>query len=86
MPGKAPNLVDRHVGSRVRMRRIMLGMSQRKNSAKVWASHSSRFRNTKKAPTASAPAAFNRSSEILQIPVSFLFEGSPGGIGRRGRF
>jgi len=27
---KTPNLVDRHVGSRVRMRRILLGMSQEK--------------------------------------------------------
>lgn len=27
---KAPNPIDRHVGSRVRMRRMMLGMSQEK--------------------------------------------------------
>ncbi len=27
---KAPNPVDKYVGSRVRMRRIMLGMSQEK--------------------------------------------------------
>ena len=27
---KAPNPIDKHVGSRVRMRRIMLGMSQEK--------------------------------------------------------
>ena len=27
---KTPNPVDRHVGSRVRMRRILLGMSQEK--------------------------------------------------------
>ena len=30
MSTKAPNPVDRYVGSRVRMRRIMLGMSQEK--------------------------------------------------------
>jgi transcriptional regulator with XRE-family HTH domain len=28
MPKKSPNLTDEHVGSRVRMRRIMLDMSQ----------------------------------------------------------
>ena len=33
MSAKAPNPVDKYVGSRVRMRRIMLGMS-RKSSAK----------------------------------------------------
>jgi transcriptional regulator with XRE-family HTH domain len=27
---KTPNLIDKHVGSRLRMRRIMLGMSQEK--------------------------------------------------------
>ena len=30
MSAKTPNPVDKHVGSRVRMRRIMLGMSQEK--------------------------------------------------------
>ena len=30
MPKKVPNPVDKHVGSRVRMRRMMLGMSQEK--------------------------------------------------------
>jgi transcriptional regulator with XRE-family HTH domain len=28
MSKKAPNSIDKHVGSRVRMRRIMIGMSQ----------------------------------------------------------
>jgi len=27
---KAPNPIDRHVGSRVRMRRMLIGMSQEK--------------------------------------------------------
>ena len=30
MVKKAPNPIDKHVGSRVRMRRMMLGMSQEK--------------------------------------------------------
>ena len=30
MAEKAPNPVDKHVGSRVRMRRMVLGMSQEK--------------------------------------------------------
>jgi hypothetical protein len=28
MTKKAPNPIDKHVGSRVRMRRMMIGMSQ----------------------------------------------------------
>ena len=35
MSTKAPNLTDKHVGSRVRMRRVMLGMSQEK-LGKLW--------------------------------------------------
>ncbi len=31
-----------------------------------------------KAPTASAPAACRRSAEVLQVPVSFFFEGYKG--------
>ena len=30
MAKKAPNPIDKHVGSRVRLRRMMLGMSQEK--------------------------------------------------------
>jgi len=30
MTKKEPNPVDRHVGSRVRMRRVLIGMSQEK--------------------------------------------------------
>ena len=33
MAKKAPNPIDKHVGSRVRMRRMMLGMSQEKLGA-----------------------------------------------------
>ena len=29
MPTKSPNPIDKHVGSRVRMRRMMLGMSHK---------------------------------------------------------
>ena len=60
MPSKAPNPVDRHVGSRVRMRRIMLGMSQEKLGEGLG-------------------LTFQQISEILQVPVSFLFEGGPSG-------
>jgi len=30
MAKKTPNLIDRHVGSRLRMRRVLMGMSQEK--------------------------------------------------------
>ena len=33
MTPKAPNPIDKYVGSRVRMRRIMLGMSQKSSES-----------------------------------------------------
>ena len=48
MSTKAPNPVDKYVGSRVRMRRIMLGMSQEKLGDAL-GSRSSKCRSTKKA-------------------------------------
>ena len=33
---KGPNAIDVHVGSRMRMRRMMLGMSQEKLAKRLW--------------------------------------------------
>jgi hypothetical protein len=60
MTKKAPNPIDKHVGSRVRMRRMMLGMSQEKLGDAL-SRRSSRCKNTKRAQTGSddEPAAAN---------------------------
>jgi len=73
---KSPNPVDRHVGARVRMRRMMLSMSQEKLGDAL-ALRSSRSRSTRRAPTELVRAACNIFSHILQVPVSFFFEGAP---------
>jgi hypothetical protein len=66
-PKKAPNLTDQHIGKRVRMRRLMLAMSQEKLADALGVTYS-KCRKTKKAPTASAPAGCSNS------PKSFRYQ------------
>ena len=77
MPAKPPNPVDRHVGSRVRMRRIMLGMSQEKLGEGLGLTFQ-QIQKYEKGTNRIGASRLQHISEILQIPVSFLFEGSPG--------
>ena len=77
MPSKLPNPVDRHVGSRVRMRRIMLGMSQEKLGEGLGLTFQ-QIQKYEKGTNRNGASRIQQISEILQVPVSFLFEGSPG--------
>jgi transcriptional regulator with XRE-family HTH domain len=77
MSTKAPNPVDKHVGSRVRMRRIMLGMSQEKLGEALGLTFQ-QVQKYEKGTNRVGASRIQQISEILQVPVSFLFEGSPG--------
>jgi transcriptional regulator with XRE-family HTH domain len=77
MPAKPPNPVDRHVGSRVRMRRIMLGMSQEKLGEGLGLTFQ-QIQKYEKGTNRIGASRIQHIAEILQVPVSFLFEGSPG--------
>jgi transcriptional regulator with XRE-family HTH domain len=78
MSTKAPNPVDKYVGSRVRMRRIMLGMSQEKLGEKLGLTFQ-QIQKYEKGTNRVGASRLQQISEILQVPVSFLFEGGPGG-------
>ena len=73
---KGSNPIDKHVGSRVRMRRMMLSMSQEKlgRRARPHVSASSEIREGTNRIGASR---LQQISNILQVPVSFFFEGAP---------
>jgi transcriptional regulator with XRE-family HTH domain len=76
MVKRAPSPVDKHVGSRVRMRRMMLGMSREKLSDDLgltW-QQVQKYENGKNRIGASR---LQHISHILQIPVPFFFEGAP---------
>jgi transcriptional regulator with XRE-family HTH domain len=78
MSTKAPNPVDKYVGSRVRMRRIMLGMSQEKLGEALGLTFQ-QVQKYEKGTNRVGASRIQQISEILQVPVSFLFEGGPSG-------
>lgn len=83
MSTKAPNPVDKHVGSRVRMRRIMLGMSQEKLGEALGLTFQ-QIQKYEKGTNRVGASRIQQISEVLQVPVSFLFEGVPSGINGEG--
>jgi transcriptional regulator with XRE-family HTH domain len=76
---KTPNPVDKYVGSRVRMRRIMLGMSQERLGEALGLTFQ-QVQKYEKGTNRVGASRIQQISEILQVPVSFLFEGGPSGI------
>jgi transcriptional regulator with XRE-family HTH domain len=69
MSTKAPNPVDRYVGSRVRMRRIMLGMSQEKLGDALGLTFQ-QVQKYEKGTNRVGASRIQQISEILRVPVS----------------
>ena len=73
---KIPNPVDRHVGSRVRMRRVLLGMSQEKLGEALNLTFQ-QVQKYEKGTNRIGASRLNQLSKILSAPVSFFFDGAP---------
>jgi len=73
---KAPNPIDKHAGSRVRMRRMMLGMSQEKLGDALGLTFQ-QVQKYEKGTNRMGASRLQQISNILQVPVSFFFEGAP---------
>lgn len=78
---KAPNPIDKHVGSRVRMRRMMLSMSQEKLGDALGLTFQ-QVQKYEKGTNRIGASRLQQISHILQVPVSFFFEGAPNLSGR----
>jgi len=76
MAKKAPNPIDKHVGSRVRMRRMMLSMSQEKLGDALGLTFQ-QVQKYEKGTNRIGASRLQQISQILQVPVSFFFEGAP---------
>ena len=83
MPRGVLNPIDKHVGSRVRMRRLMLDMSQTDLGNALGLTFQQVQKYEKGANRVSA-SRLQHLSQILQVPVPFFFEGAPASIGRTG--
>ena len=76
MAKKAPNPIDMHVGSRVRMRRMMLSMSQEKLGGALGLTFQ-QVQKYEKGTNRIGASRLQQISHILQVPVAFFFEGAP---------
>jgi len=85
MAVKVPDPVDKHVGSRVRMRRMMLGMSQERLGDALGLTFQ-QVQKYEKGTNRISASRLQAMCHILQVPVSFFFEGAPqmAGQSRRG--
>jgi len=71
--GRKPNPVDVHVGSRVRLRRMVIGMSQEKLGEKMSLTFQQIQKYEKGTNRIGASRLF-QLSKILDVPVAFFFE------------
>ena len=73
---KTPNPTDSHVGSRIRMRRLMLGMSQEKLGGSLLLTFQ-QVQKYEKGTNRISASRLQQISNVLQVPVAFFFEGAP---------
>ncbi len=82
---KKPNPTDMHVGSRIRLRRNMLGMSQEKLGENLGITFQ-QIQKYEKGTNRVGASRLQAIANIMGVPVAFFFDGLPGddGIGRVG--
>jgi transcriptional regulator with XRE-family HTH domain len=69
-----PNRIDKHVGNRVRMRRMMLNMSQSDIGGALGISFQ-QIQKYEKGTNRISASRLQQISKVLQVPVPFFFEG-----------
>jgi transcriptional regulator with XRE-family HTH domain len=74
---KQPNPIDIHVGSRVRLRRMMLGMSQERLGESLGITFQ-QIQKYEKGTNRIGASRLQHIARVLSVPVSFFFEDAPG--------
>ena len=72
-PRKQPNPIDVHVGSRLKLRRTMMGMTQEKLGDRLGVTFQ-QIQKYEKGTNRIGASRLQEISEILEAPVSFFFE------------
>ena len=75
---KLPNPIDRHVGSRVRMQRMLAGISQEKLGEALGLTFQ-QVQKYEKGTNRISASRLQQIAKMLGVPVSFFFEGAPAG-------
>jgi transcriptional regulator with XRE-family HTH domain len=73
---KSPNPVDRHVGSRVRMRRMLVGMSQEKLGDALGITFQ-QIQKYEKGTNRIGASRLHHIGRVLGVPIEFFYEGAP---------
>ncbi len=73
---KIPKPVDKHVGGRVRMRRLMLGMSQSALADAIGVTFQ-QVQKYEKGTNRMGSSRLQQVANVLQVPVKFFFEDVP---------
>ena len=73
---KVPNPIDKHVGSRVRMRRILLGMSQEKLGEALNLTFQ-QVQKYEKGTNRIGASRLQQISKTLNVPPAYFFDGAP---------
>jgi transcriptional regulator with XRE-family HTH domain len=73
MNRKAPNPIDVHVGSRIRLRRVLINMSQEKLGEQLGITFQ-QVQKYEKGTNRVGASRLYRISQVLGVPVSFFFE------------
>ncbi len=81
---KKPNPTDIHVGSRIRLRRNMLGMSQEKLGENLGITFQ-QIQKYEKGTNRVGASRLQAIASIFGVPVGFFFEDLPGQEGSGGR-
>ena len=76
MAKKTPNAIDRHVGSRLRMRRVLMGMSQEKLGEHLGVTFQ-QVQKYEKGMNRMGASRLQNASRALEVPVEFFFRDAP---------
>jgi transcriptional regulator with XRE-family HTH domain len=82
---KLPNPIDRHVGSRVRMQRMLAGISQEKLGEALGLTFQ-QVQKYEKGTNRISASRLQQIAKMLGVPVAFFFEGAPAGEAVAGSF
>src|SRR3954469_12335344 len=74
---KAPNHVDRHVGSRVRLRRMLLGLSQEKLGEALGLTFQ-QVQKYEKGTNRIGASRLQQIAQFLKFEIAYVFEGLSG--------
>lgn len=77
-PKKIPNPIDRHVGARVRMRRLLISMSQERLGEALGITFQ-QIQKYEKGANRIGASRLQQIAKILGVPVEFFFDGAPSG-------